>query len=284
MKQLMIAVTLVSLILGCKSTKSTATNSTEEKLMDLAYGSFPSSKMDVYLPANRNAKTPFVILIHGGAWVQGDKKSDRPTQDSLLAHGIASANINYRFVDNDKTHYPEMLADIDSAINYCMAHAGEWNTRKDNFITSGASAGGHLSLLYGYTTDKKISAIIAECPATDLADTVVLNYISKIGLLPAVHYMTNAVYTPGQPLGPQFAASSPIYHVKNIPTLLIHGDADKTVPYAQSLDLEKKLKSKNVPHKLVTIPGADHYLNLNDPATKKMVYKEVVDWALKYGK
>ncbi len=283
MKRCLIAITIVALNAGCGSTKKAQTNFKEEKVSDIAYGSFPSSKMDVFLPAGRTAKTPFVILIHGGAWVMGDKKSDTPTQDTLLAHGIACANINYRFVDSVSIHYPQMLADIDSAVNYCIAHATEWNTRKDGYIMSGASAGGHLSLLYGYTTTKKISAIIAECPATDLTDTAVLNYEKKIGLLPVVHYMANAKYTPGLPLTPEFAASSPIYHVKNIPTLLIHGTADRTVPYSQSADLDKKLTAKNFTHKLITIPGADHDLNLKDQATKTMVYKEVVDWALKYG-
>ncbi|MBZ5856831.1 alpha/beta hydrolase [Flavihumibacter profundi] len=284
MKRLLIEIALLALISGCTSSKKAGLMAGEKKLTDVAYGSFPSSKMDVYLPANRNAQTPFVILIHGGAWLWGDKQSDTPTQDSLLAHGIACANINYRFVDTLQTHYPQMLADIDSAVNYCIAHASEWNTRKDKFIISGASAGGHLSLLYGYTTNKKISAIIAECPATDLTDTAVLNYEAKIGLLQAIHKMTNAIYTPGQPLGPEFAASSPIYHVKNIPTLIIHGNGDRTVPYSQSVDLDKKLTAKNIIHKLITIPGADHDLNLKDPATKNMVYKEVVDWAWKYGK
>jgi acetyl esterase/lipase len=283
MKRLLFAVILVAFITGFTSTKKIATI-TEEKIMDVAYGSFPSSKMDVYLPADRNAQTPFVILIHGGAWVSGDKSSDTPTQDSLLAHGIACANINYRFVDDLQTHYPQMLADIDSAVNYCIVHAGEWNTRKDNFITSGASAGGHLSLLYGYTTNKKISAIIAECPPTDLTDTVVLNYESTIGLLPVIHKMAGSLYTPGQALGPEFAASSPIYHVKNIPTLIIHGTGDRTVPYSQAVNLDKMLTSKNITHKLVTVPGADHDMNLKDPTTKTMVYKEILDWAWKYGK
>lgn len=284
MIRLFFAITFVGFIAGCSSTKRIVTNFTDEKITDVAYGSFPSSKMDVYLPANRNAQTPFVILIHGGAWILGDKKSDTPTQDSLLAHGIACANINYRFVDSLQTHYPQILADIDSAVNYCIAHAGEWNTRKDNFITSGASAGGHLSLLYGYTTNKKVSAIIAECPPTDLTDTAVLNYETKIGLLNVIQKMADAIYTPGQPLGPEFAASSPIYHVKNIPTLIIHGTKDRTVPYSQAVDLDKMLTFKNITHKLITIPGADHDLNLKDPMTKAMVYKEIVAWAREYGK
>lgn len=177
-----------------------------------------------------------------------------------------------------------MLADIDNAVNYCIVHADKWNTRKDNFIISGASAGGHLSLLYGYTTNKKVGAIIAECPPTDLTDTVMLNYATTIGLLPVVHKMTGGIYTPGKLLGPQFAASSPIYHVKNISTLIIHGTADRTVLYSQAVDLDKMLTSKNITHKLIIIPGADHDCNLKDPTTRTMVYKEIVDWAWKYGK
>ena len=284
MKRLLIAITLVTFIVICTSARKSVKAYTEEKLMDVAFGSFPSSKMDVYLPANRNARTPFVILIHGGGWVLGDKSLDRPTEDTLLAHGIACANINYRFVDSLHTHYPEMLADIDSAVNYCIAHAGEWNTRKDNFITSGGSAGGHLCLLYGYTANKKISAIIAECPPTDLTDTVMLNYATKIGLQPVIEKMVGATYTRGQALAPQFAASSPIYHIKNIPTLIVHGTADKTVLYSQSVAFDKVLTSKNITHKFISIPGADHDCNLKDPATRTMVYKEIVDWALKYGK
>ena len=284
MRRLLIAATLVAFITGCNTTKKIAVNFTEEKIMDVAYGSFLSSKMDVYLPANRNAQTPFVILIHGGGWILGDKSLDHPTQDTLLAHGIACANINYRFADSLQTHYRQMLADIDSAVNYCIAHADNWNTRKDNFIISGGSAGGHLSLLYGYTTNKKVSAIIAECPPTDLTDTVMLNYATKVGLLPVVHKMTGGTYTPGQSPGTQFSESSPIYHVKNIPTLIIHGTADKTVLYSQSVALDKMLTSKNITHKLISIPGADHDCNMKDPATRTMVYKEIVDWAWKYGK
>jgi acetyl esterase/lipase len=284
MIRLFFVVTLVCFIAGCSSTKRIAANFTEEKLTDIAYGSFSSSKMDVYLPANRNTQTPFVILIHGGAWVNGDKRLDTPTQDSLLAHGIACANINYRFADNLQTHYPQMLADIDSAVNYCIAHAHEWNIRKDNFVISGASSGGHLSLLYGYTTNKKVSAIIAECPPTDLADTAFLNYVTKRGLLAVIQKMTGAIYTPGQSLAPEFAASSPVHHIKNIPALLIHGTADKTVPYSQSVELDKRLTSKNIIHKLITIPGADHDCNINVPVTRTMIYKEIIAWAWKYGK
>lgn len=282
MKRLLITIIIVSVISLLNFTKVIAQDNTEQKIRNVAYGSFRSSKMDVYLPANRNTKTPFIILIHGGAWIMGDKFLNTATQEAMLAKGIASININYRFADNGQTHYPEMLADIDSAVNYCIAHAAEWNTRKDGFITSGHSAGGHLALLYAYSSSKKINAIIAESAPTDVADTTFLNYQAKLGMLSVVEKMANGKYVAGLPQPAGYKASSPIYFVKNIPTLLIHGTLDKTVPYAQSVKLDSVLQSKNIMHKFLPVIGAGHDLNFNDPKTKSMIMDEMIKWAFRY--
>jgi len=284
MTRLLIWIFFWGLVLGCDCTKKPASYLAAEKKTDVAYGTFPSSKMDVYLPANRNAQTPFVILIHVGSWVSGAKEEQTPTQDSLLAHGIASANINYRFADYSQVHYLQLLADIDSAVNFCINHAYEWSTKKENFIMSGFSAGAHLALLYGFTTSRKISAIIAESAPTDLADTAVLNYETKIGMIPVVEEMVGEKYVQEQPLAPAFRAASPMYHVTEIPTLLIHGTADYLVPYSQAVNLDEMLTSKNITHKLISIPGANHDCNINVSATRTMIYKEVVGWTLEYGK
>jgi len=54
--------------------------------------------------------------------------------------------------------------------------------------------------------------------------------------------------------------ASPINYVSadSSPFLLIHGDADKTVPFHQSEMMEAALKKAGVPVKLVTVKGGDH--------------------------
>ncbi|HVF97992.1 MAG TPA: alpha/beta hydrolase [Flavisolibacter sp.] len=278
------SVLVVTIALSCGSPIHLKANLPEEKKIDVPYGTFLSSKMDVYLPGNRNKHTPFVILIHGGAWTLGVKEWNREMQDFLLTKGIASANLNYRFADDNQVHFAQILADIDSAVNHCINHTVDWNIRKEGFLVSGTSAGGHLALLYAFTTNKKINGVIANCPPTDLADTALLNYEKKIGILPAIEKMAGAKYYLGQPLSQEFTNASPLYHVKNIPTLLIHGTADRTVPYSQSVKLNKELDSKKVPHKLFSLSGADHDLMLHDPKTKARLYNETMAWILKYGK
>lgn len=276
----------VAVFYGCSTSRKATGNLPELRLKDVSYGSFASSKMDITLPANRNVQTPFVIIIHGGAWVLGDKIWGSRTQDTLLAHGIASANINYRFADDDKIHVQELLADVDSVILYCASHAKQWNTRKDNFIINGESAGAHLSLMYGYTTARKISAIISECAPTNLSDTTVLNYYANrdTSLLHAICKMVGAGYTPGRVASPAFADASPVSHVKNIPTLFFHGTTDVVVPYSQATDLEKKLKDKRYTYQFIPMVGANHDLGLNVPESRAAIYKEIVDWVWKYGK
>jgi alpha-L-fucosidase 2 len=56
---------------------------------------------------------------------------------------------------------------------------------------------------------------------------------------------------------------SPINHVHQgmPPFLLIHGDADKTVPFEMSLAFQAKLKEKAVPCQIIQIKGAPHRID-----------------------
>jgi acetyl esterase/lipase len=254
-----------------------------EKLEQLGYGPYQRNVMDVYLPANRTDKTPFVILIHGGAWTMSGKEAVRDFQDSLFAHGIAVASINHRYANDSDVHYLQMMQDVDRAVSYCQAHSNEWHTNAKNLVMAGASSGAHLALLYAYTTSKKIKAIVDFCGPTDLADTAVLNYSAKVGLMGVIQKMTGKPYIAGERVPAEFIASSPIYHIKNIPILIVHGTADPVVNFVLSQLLSDKLDSARIIHKLLPIAGAGHDLNLANPVTKAIIYNESVAWILKYG-
>ncbi len=83
------------------NTGTTGTGSVPEKTMsNVAYGTDPLQKMDIYLPANRStATTKVMILIHGGGWISGDKADFAPNMDTLKKRipDYAIFNLNYRF-------------------------------------------------------------------------------------------------------------------------------------------------------------------------------------------
>ena len=84
-----------------------------------------------------------------------------------------------------------------------------------------------------------------------------------------------------------WAEASPQTHVsaKTPPILLMHGDADPLVPYAQSVGFEKALEAAHVPTKLVTIPGGKHAADFGFPTPQPGwpdYYAEAVAWLDRY--
>jgi len=275
---------IVTACFACSSLQKHATNFPEQKLFDEKYGPYERNIMDVYLPANRGVSTPIVLMIHGGGWVGYGKENIREYQDTLLANGIAVASINHRYANDSTIHYHEMIVDAEAALDYCSDHAEEWHIRGNGFVVTGVSSGGHLALMTGYSSNKKIQAIVEFSAPANFADTALLNYTRQVNLLDLIQKMTGKTYQTNQPLDPAFSDASPVNYIqKDIPVLIVHGDADPVVPYSQALLLNKKLEEAGAVHKLITLPDVGHSLQPKDSVLNKMMYSEVVNWILKYG-
>jgi len=251
------------------------------KQLDLKYGKFDRNTLDLYLPPKTSPKTPFVILIHGGAWVQAGKEYVRDFQEYLLQQGIASVNINHRYANDTSVHYQEILADIDAAANYCIANAVKWNTRKDGFSTAGFSSGAHLALLYGYTSTKKISAIVDFSGPNNFTDTATLNYCVKVNLMPLIEKISGDKFTSVENVPKSFALASPFTYAKKVPTFIAHGVIDPVVLIRQSQLLADRLKELNAPVEFIQVDGLAHDLD-KFPAKKLTLYQAAVLWLKKY--
>ena len=81
-----------------------------------------------------------------------------------------------------------------------------------------------------------------------------------------------------------YPAKSPINYVSadDPPVLLIHGDADRTVPFHQSEMMEAALKKVNVPVKLIRIEGADHGPDFPGAKNPPDYKAEIVKWLDRY--
>lgn len=271
--------------LSCSKDNNSVTDTAGQKNYNLSYGSDPRNKIDVYLPANRSSQTPFVLFIHGGGWVAGDKADMNVLQDSFMKRGIASASMSYRYA-SAQIHYHELMQDVAAALEYCYSNSDSWNIRKDKYIIGGVSAGAHMSLLYAYSYDAsgRIGAVISAAGPTDITQTDWLNYAAGIGLLDAIEKMVGASYISGQPLNAKFVAASPRYHVKNKPTLMLHGTNDVIVPYTQSQALAADLSNAGITHKLVTFQNTGHDLGLANPVYYQLLLTEIENWCKTYGR
>ena len=99
--------------------------------------------------------------------------------------GCVHVNMNYRLVGNGggldappnaKLPYEQMLDDIQSVIGYLQAHADVYHVDASKIALMGYSAGGHLAMLYAYSTadnyansnDNPIKLVVSEAGPTDL--------------------------------------------------------------------------------------------------------------------
>jgi acetyl esterase/lipase len=115
---------------------------------ELAKGEFlpTSNQLDVYVP--KDAKDfPVILLVHGGAWVGGDKTFDRiPDVAQCLAHhGIGVVAPNYRL--SPFFQHPAHVTDVAKALAWTKQHIGDYGGSTDRMILMGHSAGGHLVAL-----------------------------------------------------------------------------------------------------------------------------------------
>ena len=116
-------------------------------LNDVAYGTAPAQKMDVYLPSGFTGRRPGVILIHGGGWQAGDKNFYTGMGQALAARGFVAFSVNYRLTP--AAQYPAQADDVQRAVRWMRGHAADYALDPARVGALGDSAGGHLSLILG---------------------------------------------------------------------------------------------------------------------------------------
>lgn len=97
----------------------------------------------LFRPAGRGP-FPVVIDIHGGCWTVSDRTSCYDRGRHLAESGLASVAIDFRDGDDG---YPSSLVDINYAVRWVKAHAGELQLDAGKVGLSGTSSGGHLAML-----------------------------------------------------------------------------------------------------------------------------------------
>jgi acetyl esterase/lipase len=228
--------------------------------------------LDVYRPAKPNG---FGVVFIAGSGFQADPrygaKPIRETQielwgPPLTAAGYTVFSVNHRGAP--QFHYPAAIEDVQRAIRFVRANAGNYAIDGAHLGGLGGSSGGNLIALAAVraapgTADDAdavnreaatLQVIVLRAAVTDLRNpstasnaSFIVSYMEKPpGDAPAV----KALYEAASPVT-QIGATAP-------PTLLIHGDADLVVPYAQSVAMESALRAAGVPVKLVTVPGGEH--------------------------
>lgn len=219
-------------------------------------------KADLYLAPNESKPTPVLINIHGGGWKSGSKDTQGGFSPFFKA-GFAVANIEYRMSGQAKA--PAAIEDTRCMLVYLIQNAKKLNIDPNKIIIMGGSAGGHLALMGGLlANDHRFDT---NCLGVE--NIRVAAIIDKYGIMDVWDWTYGPEHKSSSPafwLGDNakneafIKSVSPISYVtKNSPPIfIVHGDADPTVPYQQSVDLYKKLQELGVKSEFMTVPGGLH--------------------------
>jgi acetyl esterase/lipase len=229
--------------------------------------------LDLAFPKDANGKLPLIVAIHGGGWSGGDKRGPMMMLLPLIRDGYAVASINYRLSQVAK--FPSQVHDCKAAIRFLRAHAEEYHLHPDHIGIWGDSAGGHLVAMLGTTAGNK--DLEGDEGNSDVSSRVqaVVDFYGPSDFLTinrqappdtAIHHDD-----PGSPEAKLIGGAipdnkdkagqaSPVHYVSRdaAPFLIMHGDVDKLVPLAQSIELRDALQKAGVEASLYIIGGQGH--------------------------
>lgn len=237
-----------------------------ERHLDVSFCSAGAStdlKADVVLPKTAGTSRPALVMIHGGSWTTGSRKSLADMQKEAAARGFAAVSIDYRLTGS---LFPGQVEDVKCAIRWLRTRATEYGIDKERIGIFGISSGAHLAMLAAYSDEtdfkntqhdaesSRVQAVVNWSGPVDLTALYPTLSIAERGEM--VYYLGGA---PAQK-ATTYATASPITYVTSDdpPTWTSHGSLDMRIPLAQAEALELRTVAVDSDHTLEVLDQQGH--------------------------
>jgi acetyl esterase/lipase len=220
-------------------------------------------KLDVYQRLGVQGPQPTLVYMHGGFWAAGTKEGSVLILMPWLEMGYNVVNVEYRLARQALA--PAAVEDCFCALKWVAQHAMDFGFDVNRIVVSGESAGGHLALSLGMIPASE--EMDRECagPVPTPTPAAVVNFFGVTDVNDVIDGPNRAnlamQWFGSMPNRTELAKRlSPLTYVRRDlpPILTIHGDADKTVPYAEAVRLHEELQKAGAKNQLLTIPGGGH--------------------------
>jgi len=209
--------------------------------------------MDVYYPANVGDEANAILYIHGGSWTGGDKITYAPECLEMAKKGYVTATMSYRFAElpheERAAEFDNMVEDIANAIKALDKKMRADGITPKKLVICGVSAGGHLTLLYGYKHAAD-SAIPIAFLAPDVAPIAYFNYFNLPNANPLTYVKADSPPTLARYSGP---LDTLVPAADNEPLL-----ADALTALGVPYDMFYYENSEHFPFSIGRWPGTDY--------------------------
>ena len=234
--------------------------------------------LDVLQPKQAKRNGIGVIVVSSGSWKSSKSNLSEVVAEfrrdhwgmGLLHGGFTTFVV--RHGSGPRFQVPEMVEDIRRAARFVRMKAADYGIDPNRIGITSGSSGGHLALMVGLTGDdgnpqskdpvervsSRMQAVVGWFPPTDLINWGIEDGYKLIEKGRPGFF--ERIFGTVTDLPEQLKSISPLYHVTadDPPLLLIHGDADTTVPVQQAEIMKAKYEEAGLPVKLIVQPGGGH--------------------------
>lgn len=214
--------------------------------------------LDFYPPSKPAKNSPWILVIHGGGWINGSSDQLPELNWSLTKKGYAVISIDYRL--SPGWLWPAPKDDAFRALDFIRAHAVDWNIDPSRWAILGRSAGAQIAGVVAYSLrgGQRPKGFISFYGPSDLVFGYDIGQENDIlrsrtllrGFLGGTPIQSLQLY--------KTASEMEAVTTNACPTLLIHGDGDVIVSPLHSKRLMAKLQKQGVDTRLVTLHFGPH--------------------------
>ncbi len=234
---------------------------------DVAFGSEPWQRFDLFAPAHPACPLDVIVFFHGGGWTNGYKEWCGFMAPAVTAGGALLVAPTYRLAPEFR--YPVFLDDSFAALAAIRQHVPAVGGDPDRLFVAGHSAGGHIAALLALRPESWAQYGI---PAHAIRGCASVSGIMDLHHpSPAAGSLEARVYEAVLADPAQDVEASPVNLLAgaNAPLFLAWGERDTERVRRSNERAVALLEEKRKPYIARCYPGLDHFqtqLALGDPA------------------
>ncbi|MDR3404279.1 MAG: alpha/beta hydrolase [Chthoniobacter sp.] len=219
-------------------------------------------KLWIFQPSEKaatGAKRPAIVFFFGGGWTNGSPSQFERQCRHFAARGMVAITADYRVGSRQQVKPTACVADAKSCLRWVRKNADRLGIDPERVVAAGGSAGGHLAAatatLPGLDEGGEDTGISAVPNAL-----VLFNPALVLAPFPGLESKGFESKQDPERFGCAPEGISPIHHVSEHlpPTLILHGRADTTVPFASAEAFAAEMKKKGNRCDLVGYEGQAH--------------------------
>jgi acetyl esterase/lipase len=214
--------------------------------------------LDYYPPVGAHENAPWILVIHGGGWINGDSEQLPELNWHLAKQGYGVISIDYRL--SPGWLWPAPKDDTMRALEFIRAHAAEWKLEPKRWAILGRSAGAQIAGVVAYSLhgDERPKGFVSFYGPSDLVFGYGVGYEDDI--LRSRMLLRGYLGGPPEDAKALYESASEMKAVTHdsCPTLLLHGERDILVWVRHSERLLTTLRENGVDVQYVPMRFGPH--------------------------